>query len=489
MKEEKMDIAKVMAILAQPKEPPAPLEGVKRLRLDINYITKECQIESRPVKVILPENITAPVPLIYVPHYEMGEDALELRDYLKKGWAVASPAEFSNHYNGKLTDDDLVFNNAALYTLRRRKEFDRNRICLVGGSAGAYMTLMLNGLQLGHCASIANGPVINVYFNFEYYWNRANALNQQALIKILAEKTKAEKDSPKEEVTKEEKTASKDEASLAVMKALMGVPIPFMAALATLFEPIADNFPEKEDQKRWEALSPIGLTDCFSSPIMVNHNTSDVLVPIDQITRKFTYDKPGASLPQNFTFRLPETFPGKLKYALDECLPVADTRTKRFVVPKNAPDENLPYDRDTKFNINIWDDGPMEGYGTHSSRMDTGRRFDVPYLEEMFEKTAARTCQLTPGMLKNLLLRWQGKSIALPAHIGVDDSIYGSLSIYRKEVEEELSDWSENHGKEALFEVFEKLVEMDGNSEDRYLIKAAMEHITEKLREEERMME
>lgn len=480
MIEEKMDIAKVMAILAQPKEPPAPLTGVKRLCLDIDYITKAKRIERRPVKVILPKDAILPVPLIYVPHYEMGEDALELRDYLKKGWAVASPAEFSDRYNGTLTDDDLVFNNAALYILRRRKEFDTNRICLVGGSAGAYMTMMLNGLQLGLCASVANGPIINVYFNFEYYWNRANALNQQALMRLLAEKTEKKKDSPEEEARRGETSESKKEASLAVMKTLMDVPIPFMAALAKLFEPIRDNFPKKEDVKRWEALSPIGLTECFSSPIMINHNTSDVLVPVDQITRKFTYDKPGASLPKDFTFRLPETFPGRLKYALDECLPVADTRTERFFVPENAPEEVLPYDCDKRFNINIWDDGTIEGYGTHSSRMDTGRRFDVPYLEEMFEKTAARTCQLTPGMLKNLLLRWQGKSIALPAHIGVDDTIYGSLAVYRKEVEGELSDWSKNHGREALFDVFEKLMEMDESSEDRYQLKTAMEQIAEK---------
>lgn len=163
MSKEKMDISKVLAMLAQPKEPPAPLENVERLKLDIPYITKEKDIHTRVVRVVIPQGAAQPMPLIYVPHYEMGEDSLELREYLAKGWAVACPAEFDNNYNGKLTDDDLIFNNAALYTLRHIPEFDKERIILVGGSAGGYMTMMLNGLQLGFCASIANGPITNTY--------------------------------------------------------------------------------------------------------------------------------------------------------------------------------------------------------------------------------------------------------------------------------------------------------------------------------------
>ena len=68
---------------------------------------------------------------------------LELRDYLGKGWMVASPADFNNKYNGQLTDDDLVFNNAALHTIRTFPEVDKKQIALVGGSAGGYMTFLM----------------------------------------------------------------------------------------------------------------------------------------------------------------------------------------------------------------------------------------------------------------------------------------------------------------------------------------------------------
>lgn len=43
-------------------------------------------------------------------------------------------------------------------------------------------------------------------------------------------------------------------------------------------------------------------------------------------------------------------------------------------------------------------------------------------------------------MKKALLLleRYQGNSPQLPAHVGVDDTVYGSLAIYQKEILREL---------------------------------------------------
>lgn len=487
MSKEKMDISKVLAVLAQPKEAPAPLENVDRLRLEIPYITKDEKVDTRAVQVVMPQGAGKPMPLIYVPHYEMGEDALELRDYLAKGWAVACPSEFTDNYNGKLTDDDLVFNNAALYTLRHRAEFDTNRICIVGGSAGGYMTMMLNGLQLGLCASIANGPITNTYFNFQYYFPMANGLNLQALAKMVAEKaaqdkTNAEKqEKPSgtaESIEKgHDQQADKDQAALALLQSLQFLPIPFLAGLAGMFAPIGDNFPDKEDYQRWEALSGVGVADCFSSPVMVNHCTSDVLVPVDQICKKFTYAKAGDSLPDEYNARLPETFPGKLSLSLEEALPKADTRAERFLVPEKAKDCDLPYDSSKRFNINIFDDGPAEGYGTHSSRMDGGRRFDVPYLEEMFGRTSAVNCILTPEMLKSMLLRYLGESIALPAHVGVDDAVYGSLHVYQQEVYEELMDWKIKHGELALMSIMDQVLEKETDSEMKETLNSALKEI------------
>ena len=465
MAENKMDISKVLAVLAQPREQLPPLENVERLYLNVRYMRKSGTVDDqRRVRVILPQGVERPMPLIYVPHYEMGEDAIELRDYLAQGWAVACPDAFQNEYNGHLTDDDLMFNNAALSLLRQRQEFDPDRIILVGGSAGAYMTLMLSGLQLGLCASIANGPITNVYFNFHEYFAKTNARNLQKLAQLAAE-AKTEK---------KENTSEKQGDPLELLKRLQSLPVPFLAGLAGMFAPIGENFPEPDDFSRWEACSPVGLADRFSSPIMVNHCTSDVLVPVDQISKKYTYDKPGESLPENFFHRLPEDYPGKLGRSLEECLPAASTRTARFIVPESDEDTALPYDPTVQFNINIFDDGPVEGYGTHSSRMGGGRRLDVPYLTEMFRRTARETCVLTPGMLRGLLERYLGLSPALPVFPDAPEDVYGSRESYRQEAHETLHRWQQQHGEEALRKVFSQVLDNAGNDQERETLEKAL---------------
>lgn len=476
MSDQKMDMAKVLAILSQPKEEMPPLENVERQTLEVPYLTKEGRTDVRKVRIFLPGKGEEPMPLIYVPHYEMGEDSLELRDYLAEGWAVACPTEAPADANGKLLDDDLVFNNAALYTLRQRNEFDQKRIALVGGSAGAYMTLMLMGQNLGICAAVANGPVANVYFNFNYYWPMAQALNLQALGKMMEE---AEAQADRDGGDGKSPAAEEEEnPALTLMKKLAKVPIPFIAALMGSFEPVRKNFPEGTDAAKWEAVTGVGIAGQFCNPLMVNHSTSDILVPVDQISRRCTYEKPGDSLPADFDARLPKNFPGKLKCSLEECLPEEETRVLRIPVPEKAGEESvLPYDAAKRFNINIFDDGPVEGYGSHSSRMDVGRRIDLPYLREMFGKTAAETNVLTPEMLRFQIDLYQGNCLALPAHTGVDDDVYGSLAVYREKVCRELAGWRENHSREELARVFDAMLQTETEDGEREALKTVMEEI------------
>ena len=126
-----LDLQKLFAMQAQLKKDNPPLEGVKQEIVEVAYLKKDGSKDVRPLRLNIPPKAKAPMPLIFVPHYEMKEDSLEIRDYLLKGWAVASCAEFKNEYNAELIYDDLVFNNAALYTLRRRGDIDNDRIAVV----------------------------------------------------------------------------------------------------------------------------------------------------------------------------------------------------------------------------------------------------------------------------------------------------------------------------------------------------------------------
>lgn len=381
-----------------------PLEQIEEHEVDVQYIGKAGRVESRPIRLYIPQSVGRPMPLVYVPHYEMAADSLELRRYLEKGWAVASPARVKSTYNGLLTDDDLVFNCAALYTLRHMGTFDTQRIALVGGSAGGYTTLMLNALQMGHCASVAKSPIANVYFNFYQYFDSARRSDAPFFLRLVRDS----------------------------------------------FRPVLENFPNPADMDRWEAFSPVGLADCLSSPVVITHATSDVLVPVDQITRAFTHAAEGNSMPEGYSTRLPEDNPGVLSHSLADELPEKQTRVER--IPMDEPDEIpvLPFDPDRLFQIIIFDDGPTEAYGSHSTAPGTNLCDDTPYLEAMFARGLEKNEMLTSGKLRLLFARYNGESVQLPAHDGVDDAVYGSLAVYRREIVEELAVWAANHSAEAL---------------------------------------
>ena len=398
------DYAKVFAMQTEANKDLPPLKNISQREIDVQYIRKDGTIESRPIRLYIPEESEQPMPLIYVPHYEMAENAAELRRYLEQGWAVASPTDVLPSHNGLLTDDDLVFNNAALYALRHMEEFDNQRIAIVGGSAGGYTTLMLSALQMGNCTSVATAPIANVYFNFYQYFQMAQ----------------------------------RDDAPF------------FLKLVRDSFTPILDNFPDINDTERWEAFSAVGLADCFNSPLVITHVTSDILVPVDQITREFTYANEGESMPKDFSTRLSEDNPGVLGHSLADELPAELTHVEHIIIEDLDADSDLPYNEEKLFNINIYDDGPTESYGSHRATSGTGVVDDVPYLKAMFERGLAQNEILTEGKLFLLLERYMGESPQLPAHEGVDDSVYGSLAIYRQEIVEELACWAANNSIEEL---------------------------------------
>ena len=461
MSGEKFDMNKVLEVLAQPGKKVEPLQNTKQETELVKFIRKDNTVGVRKIRLYIPENASEPMPLIYVPHYEMQEDALELRDYLAQGWAVASPTEMPADYNSILTDDDLTFNNAALFQLRCRPDFDPERIMIIGGSAGGYTTLMLTGQNLGLCASIANSPVANIYFNFYHYFQYVQALNLEKLKELQAkQQDKAVDADPGKTETSgsgdRDPEAVRREKALEFLTRLKELPVPFAAALGPEFVANTANFPDLNDYARWEDHTGVGVAARFSSPLLVTHHTSDVLVPVDQITRRFTYPEPGASLPADFNPRLPENYPGVLGRSLEEVLPVEKTEVTCIHVPEKDKEQDLPFNPDKQFNLDIFDDGPVEGYGTHSSRMDMCRRFDIPYLKAMLEKGARVHTDLTPDMLSFLLDQYSGRTQALPAHTGVDDTVYGSLRVYQRKVLMELSMWLSWHSEDELMEVFRK---------------------------------
>lgn len=386
--------------------------AINKETIDIQYITNAGNIETRQLLVYRPADAKGGIPLVYVPHYAVEENSADFQQYMSHGWAAASPV-FQEQYNGQLTGNDLVFNNAALYTLRKMDGIDPQRIAIVGGSAGGYMALMLSELQMGACATIANSPIANVYYNLYVHFPACDEVNRNS--------------------------------------SFFDIPIPIQLLVSKSFRVNLENFPDAADADRWAALSPLGMAKCVSNPVVINHYTGDILVPVDQITKRYTYTKSDGTLPDDFPLGLGNDYSGILSHSLEEEANAKELSVERYVLKNKYVDMVMPYSS-RLLTINIFDDGPMSAKGSHTAPGTTGSMDAIPYLEEMFSRTLAETEWAVPEKLLLLLERWRGGSVQLPAHERADDTVYGSLAIYRQEVTEELAQYALNHSLKELDE-------------------------------------
>ena len=398
---------------------------IARDTLSVSYITNEGVVDTRQIIICKPEGTESDIPLIYIPHYAMDENTAEFQQYMNHGWAVASPV-FEEKYNGQLTGNDLVFNNAALYTLRHVEGIDKQRIAIVGGSAGGYMALMLSELQMGTCATIANSPIANVYFNLYVHFKNCDDVNRNA--------------------------------------GVFDIPIPIQLLVSKSFRINLENFPDVSDADRWAALSPVGNARCFSNPTVINHYTGDILVPVDQITKRYTHTELDPALPDDFTICMTDDYPGILSRSLEEEADPEELSVECYEWENSSEAVTMPYS-ERLLTINVFDDGPISPKGSHTAPNTTGSMDTMPYLEEMFSKSLAETEKAVPKKLLLLLERYAGNSMQLPAHEGVDDTVYGSLAMYRKEVVEELRQYVKNHSMEELEAVVLKPLEISENKD------------------------
>lgn len=393
--------------------------------IDVKYIKANGEISTRQIVLYKPSNTQGEIPVIFVPHYAVDEKTADFVSYINNGWAVASPYNVKSEYNGTLAMDDLVFNNAALYTLRNMNGIDKHRIAIVGGSAGGYMSLMLSQLHMGTVATIANSPISNMYFNAHIYFPKCDEVNRNS--------------------------------------GLFSFKMPVQGMISKSFQPINDIITNDNDPL-WESLSPVSMAKAFSSPVVINHNTADILVPVDQITKKFTYEDNDGTLPKGFNARLEDNYPGILSYSLEELVDQNEVSVNKYEFENNVVAGEMPYS-EKLLTINVIDDGPISAKGSHSAPNTTGGYDTMPYLMDMMDKSLRNTEKLVPEKLLLLLERYAGNSKQLPAHDGIDDTVYGSLVIYQKEVTEELGMWVENHSLEEMDSAMQEALSMSTDKE------------------------
>jgi len=383
---------------------------VDKRDIEIPFITKSGAIDRRTVRVVIPETAEKPVPLVFFAHYPIGEDHPAFAEIINKGWALAILADFEPFkHSAALIDDNLVFNSAALSAVCKLPEIDRTRIAVIGESAGGYISLMLTTLHLGICTSVSVVGVANIRFNMIDYFDHVQSYNLKAVEKLNA----------------------KDRGNM--QRRLEAMPMPVLGSLYDAFIPVKDNFPDKNDVDRWVAFSPAAMTSSFSNPILFTHFTSDLLVPIDQITKNFTYDR-GETLPDDFKLRLSEfDIPEILQRSLAETIPAEDLSERVVPAPEKFTILDPEFDANKRFNIFVVDEGPVEAKAGHLKDASFYISY-ITYFETQFALSSRKTNRLTVEKLVLLAERYAGKCAPLPARVTADETIYGSAAKYRGNV-------------------------------------------------------
>lgn len=413
------DLQKLFAIQAQNKENSLP-EGVRTEYVKIPYLDHNGEQKEVNACIYIPEG-KKPYPLVYVSHYKITADAAELSAYLKEGWAVACQYEEKDP-NEEITRDGLVSNSAVLWYLRNRPEIDKTRIAITGGSAGGYMGMMLSALHLTGCCTVVRGAFANAYFNFKYYAPYTAEFNMPALFGM-----------------KEEERAD-------LLKMLSKLPIPFAIVFNTFRTPEMEE--RLSDIRTAKAVSPVMLAACLSNPLLETHNTSDILVPVDQITRSFTYPHVGSDLPSDYKIHLNDfDLPEEMNKSFVEMLPEGSYTERLLPLVPEGETADLPFD-EKPFQIDIYDEKEPQSYGSHGTGLPQGYASDIAYLRH-YMKIGNASQFLTEEKAELLLERYVGISIQLPAHEGKAD-VYGSSGIYRKEVEEEFVSYAVSHPDEDV---------------------------------------
>lgn len=420
----KRDFRKVMAVLSEVNTSKITLPfPVEKRDIEISFITNNGFIARRAVRIFLPDAFPRPMPVVFIAHYEMKEDDALLNLYLLKGWAVATTTDFKPEYNGSLVDDDMIFNSAALVTVREQPDIDRSRIIVSGGSAGGYMTQMLSILHLGICCSVSFSGITNIPYVMKYF-EEANQHNIKEMQKFTPEELQD------------------------LYRLLEVLPVPILGAIYGQFAPILEKMKLKSDGAYWKSLSPSCMAKSFSSPILFTHNTSDVLVPIDQLTSRYCYSELGESLPEDFKFGMSNfSEDEELCRSLADVLPPGDLFEILAPLP-DVPGETIecPYDITKKFNIVAFDEGVVEADGGHSKKEGLGSINITGYMEAQLKRGAGTTNWLTIEKLELMIERYQGTSQLLPGHEGIDDKLHGSKAMNQKVIVDELAEYSREQG-------------------------------------------
>lgn len=290
-----------------------------------------------------------PVPAFCHVHYEM--DANGAKKWCDRGWAVATGHYGTPEQGGcpleLFMGDSYNLAKALIQWVRRLSFIDRSRLHITGASAGGYMTLMMSAECFPVTSLTADVPVVNWAYNLSYFEASRGACKYPV---------KEMKDSP----------------------------MPVLCSVIMVADWSYGVFGNDLTSDTWYRVSPISQLDRITCPALVYCATGDMLVPHDQMSRKYPRPIDPALFPEGFTRDFDTlTLVDKARKRFDELIPekqlfvhvepVAPDLTEYTLEhilkaqdPPAPPEKDRPWSREKQWSLVILDEGPPLPHSPHS---------------------------------------------------------------------------------------------------------------------------
>ncbi len=322
-------------------------DGIVAADFEIVWLDSRGALRTGPARIWIPERALEPeasLPLRYQAGYEAVDEqavpvAAEGYVVVATGPAPAGADPLAWHPIPRGPNLDF----ALLHLARALPFVDLSRVLIAGGSAGAYMALLLAAESFPVAAVLADLPPVNLGYQINYM-----AHNREI-------------------------------ATSAWRESVPG--LPGLASVLPLEAPTRAQYGPDTSDRVWFEHSPISLTHLITAPVSIVASTADMLVPLPQISKEHAIPPPPASMPEGFS--ADPTVVGSapsVRLSLAEVLAPQSARFDVVVVPATTsrlevdPEhpEVLPRSSpipipwpDVQWAVTVLDEGPPEPAVVH----------------------------------------------------------------------------------------------------------------------------
>jgi hypothetical protein len=366
-----------------------PIKGGVQVTCELTYPDIRGEPTKGQVNLFLPdrlrESTEAKLPLIHFAGYELDRGGGE--GLVAKGVIGSTP-------HGEALNPIVRGENvdvAILHRVRALPFVDDAKVCLIGGSAGGYMALLLAAETFPVICCVPDVPPVNLGYNLAYFdHNKALAAAQPD---------------------------GQDHVNM-----------PVLNVVTPLDDQARTFYGDDHESDAYYMTSPLPRLSDITCPTLIVCSTADLLVPIDQMGGELAQPFDAAAFPDGFEIA-PERLmrgPAGRRAFLDVVppeqvevfhVPVPDTAPKIGFDMQPGPGEpcelQMPFSRDRPFSLVVLDEGPPEPQCAHTKHV-AGTNKDA--FTAHWSGAPLAASQLTEAKLRRLMQRYAGEE-AYPATV------------------------------------------------------------------------